>query len=398
MQEPTPHLPNLPLHLMLSMGCWLSSPFALQCVKSVLPPSKNPNENPQQSEAPLKEALAEEAKSRASNLLTGLLRYAETPYARAVPEPPVIWRKGTARLLDYGASIPGPESRPVVLFIPSLINRYYILDLEEERSMLRFLAGQNLYPIVLDWGQPGATEAHYSCEDYITQTLLPAMDFITGASGAGLVLAGYCMGGVLAAAAARLRPRQVAGLALLATPWDFHCKEFSPFVLEPTWRTMLHSLLAQHKQLPADVVQSLFYLTDPWVFEQKFRRFAGLQPDSRAARDFVALEHWVNDGVPMTANVAHDCLLGWAQENNLAKGAWKVGGKRIDPTKLTMPSFIAIPKNDHVVPHACAMALARHMPHAEIIHPGAGHVGMIVGSHARRELWQPFADWVRTSV
>lgn len=398
MQTPvTPLLPNLPLHLMLSMGCWLSSPFALQCVKSVLPPSnplaKSPVESPQK-EAQLKEALAQEARSRASSLLSGLLRYAETPYQRNVTEPPTIWRKGNARLLDYGVITASKqaETRPVVLFIPSLINRYYILDLEEERSMLRFLAAQNLYPLVLDWGQPGATEAGYDCEAYIEKILLPAIDFI--ATGQQIALAGYCMGGVLSVAAARLRPKNIAGLALLATPWDFHCKEFSPFILDPAWQSVLNSLLDQPRQLPADVVQSLFYLTDPWVFEQKFRRFADLQSDSRAAKDFIALEHWVNDGVPMTSGVARDCLLGWAQNNVLAKNEWKLSGKRIDPNKIDMPAFIAIPRNDHVVPHACAMSLATAMPHATLTHPGSGHVGMIVGSHARRELWQPFADWV----
>jgi len=324
-----------------------------------------------------------------------LLRYAETPYGRDVAEPPCIWRKGNARLLDYGASQPAQTDRRVVLFVPSLINRYYILDLEEERSMLRFLASQNLYPLVLDWGQPGDTEKDYSCEEYITQTLLPALDFVTQASQTPVALAGYCMGGVLSVAAARLRPKQIAGLALLATPWDFHCPEFSPFILEKAWRPALDSLIEQQQQLPAELVQSLFYLTDPWVFEQKFRRFSQLSPDSRAARDFVALEHWVNDGVPMTAGVARDCLLGWAQNNILAKNQWKVGGKRIDPKKLTMPTLIAIPRNDHVVPHACAITLAEAMPHATIMHPSAGHVGMIVGSHARRELWQPFSEWAQ---
>ena len=391
---PTP-LPNLPLHLMLTLGCWLSSPFALRCVKSALPPSKTALPKNQKEEQFLKQALTEEAKNRANHLFSGLLRYAETPYARNVNEPPAIWRKGNARLLDYGATYAAArdKNRRIVLFIPSLINRYYILDLEEERSMLRFLATQGLYPLVLDWGQPGDIEAPYSCEDYIKNTLLPALDYLATTSGQSIILAGYCMGGVLSAAAARLRPQNIAGLALLATPWDFHCPEFAPFVLEKNWCPTLQALLDQHQQLPAEMVQSLFYLTDPWVFEQKFRRFAELQPDSRAARDFVALEHWVNDGVPMSAGVARDCLIGWAQKNILAKNQWKIGNKTINPQKLTMPAFIAIPRNDHVVPHPCAIALAQKIPHATLIHPGSGHVGMIVGSHAKRELWQPFAEW-----
>lgn len=344
----------------------------------------------------MQKAVAEEAKNRASNLLSGILRYIDYPYSRNVAEPPCIWQLGNARLLDYGlANAAYAGERPVVLFVPSLINRYYILDLEEERSMLRFCADNGLYPLVLDWGTPGAFEASFGCEEYIEEILLEAIDFLSRISRQRIILAGYCMGGVLALAAAKLRRKKIAGLALLATPWNFYCKTFSPFVVDKGWRKTIDKAIGTQKQLSADVIHSLFYITDPWVFEQKFRRFAGLQPESRAAKDFIALEHWVNDGVPMTANVARDCLVGWAQDNVLMNKRWQIAGEIIDPAKLKIPSLIAIPRNDHVVPMDCAEPLAKAMPNAQVIHPGAGHVGMIVGSHARRELWQPLASWVR---
>ncbi|MEQ1789571.1 MAG: alpha/beta fold hydrolase [Rickettsiales bacterium] len=325
-------------------------------------------------------------------MLAGVLRYYETPYQRTVPEPPAIWQRGSARLLDYGQKIANPKS--VVLFIPSLINRYYILDLEEERSFLRYLARQEIYPLVLDWGEPNEAEKNFSCGDYVTEILSPAIDFISKISAQPVALAGYCMGGLLALAAAKLKHKKVSSLALLATPWNFHCPEFSPFVLEKKWQNEMAKQIAKQKTLPAEMIQSLFYLTDPFVFEQKFRRYVELDPSSRIAKDFVALEHWVNDGVPMTSGVAHDSLIGWAQENKLIKGEWIVDGKKITPPSAAFPTFIAIPKNDHVVPFECAMPLARASKNAHIIHPSAGHVGMIVGRSARRELWQPYAEWL----
>ncbi len=378
---------------MLTLGCWLSSPFALRCVNSGWPSSKDRQGNP------LEKAVVEEAGNRARNLLSGLLRYVDVPYARQVAEPPAVWRKGNARLLDYGASPSASDvARPVVLFIPSLINRYYILDLEEERSLLRFLARQGHYPLVLDWGAPGESEKDFGAEEYLTQILLPVIEFLAHAAGRPITLVGYCMGGVLALAAAQLAKHRVGALALLATPWDFHCKEFKPFVVEERWLPMIESLIAQRGTLPADVIQSLFYMTDPWVFEQKFRRFAGMAEGGREAQDFVALERWVNDGVPMTANVARDCLIGWAQQNHLAIGGWQLAGENINPKIIKVPTFIAIPKNDHVVPTDCAMPLAAAMPEAEVIHPSSGHVGMIVGRRAEKELWRPLAEWiVRTS-
>jgi polyhydroxyalkanoate synthase len=340
----------------------------------------------------LSQAVTEEAKSRANNLLSGILRYVDTPYTRDTDEPAAIWRRGNARLLDYGT--PAGAKGPVVLFVPSLINRYYILDLESERSMLRYLATQGLYPLVLDWGEPGKHEEAFSCADYVTDILIAAIDFLSKTSGGRIALAGYCMGGVLSLAAAQARQQKLCALALFATPWDFSCPTFKPFVLDDQWLPLAQSLIGSQNKLSADIVQSLFYLTDPWVFEQKFRRFQELQPESRAAKDFIALEHWVNDGVPMTSHVADDCLIGWAQKNDLMQEKWKVGGRIVRPCSITIPTLIAIPRNDHVVPYECAQPLADAMPNAHVINPGAGHVGMIVGSRAKRELWQPLTDWI----
>ncbi|MDX1975156.1 MAG: alpha/beta fold hydrolase [Rickettsiales bacterium] len=318
----------------------------------------------------------------------------ESPYRRDVAPACAIWTKGAAQLLDYGIGTPAAERiGSVALFIPSLINRYYILDLEENRSMLRYMASEGIYPLVLDWGTPGPDEADYDVGAYIEQVLLPAIAFLQQTTGKPISLVGYCMGGILAMAAARLIPDAISNLSLLATPWDFHCKEFQPFVVEPQWHKTISSLLSQGA-LPAEVIQSLFYLTDPWVFEQKFRRFAQLQADSRAAKDFIALEQWVNDGVPMTAGVAQDCLLGWVQHNQLMKNAWRVMDTVIDPRKIKTPTLIAIPRNDHVVPYDCAAALPPLVPNAQIMTPPAGHVGMIVGGQAKKELWQPLVQWI----
>ncbi len=325
-------------------------------------------------------------------MLSGILRYYETPYQRVLAEKPVIWQTGAARLLDYGQ---GAENfQNIVLFIPSLINRYYILDLEEERSFLRFLATQNIYPIVLDWRTPSAAEAEFAVADYVSEILAPAIDYLAEIYGGKIALAGYCMGGVLALAASKLRPRKISSLALLATPWDFYCPEFSPFVLDKKWQAEITKTINEQETLSAEFIQSLFYLTDPFLFEHKFRRYFEMEETSRAARDFVALEHWVNDGVPMTAGVARDCLIGWAQGNDLMAGRAMVAGKKIAPPPATLPTFIAIPKNDNVVPFACAMPLAAATPQATVIHPSAGHVGMIVGSKAKRELWLPYANWL----
>ncbi len=422
-----PPLPMLPMQLMLNLGTWANSPSAYACASSALP-HWNPLLNDPKA---LQNAIQKEAKDRATSLLSGILRYSEVPYERKIDQKPVIWQRGNTRLLDYGnyngsplggerlrasakheaRSVRGksakhtphdsasprqlPPKGGVALFVPSLINRYYILDLDKERSMLRWLAAEGVHPLVLDWGKPGAHEKDFGCEEYITDILLPAIEFIYQSSGRPVTLAGYCMGGVLSVAAAQLKPKQVGALALFATPWDFHCKEFAPFIVDGAWQRQIAEWISAQKTLSAEIIQSLFYMTDPFVFEQKFRRFAEINPNSAAAAEFVALERWVNDGVPMTSALAKDCLIGWVQQNKLVTGNWKLENKTIDPKKIKIPTFIAMPKNDHVVPYDCAAPLAKALPHAEIIHPGSGHVGMIVGGNAKKELWQPLAKWLK---
>ena len=87
--------------------------------------------------------------------------------------------------------------------------------------MLRFLAGAGLRPLLLDWGWPGEVERGFTLTDYMAGRLERALVAV----GAPVVLAGYCMGGLLAMAAAQRRPEQVRALALLATPWDFHAAD-----------------------------------------------------------------------------------------------------------------------------------------------------------------------------
>jgi polyhydroxyalkanoate synthase len=384
-----PEIPTLPMQLMLALGTWLSSPSVSACANSgflpwKVPESLNPAEN-----ARLSQAVLEEAKSRANSLLTGVLRYLDTPYTRRVAEPPAIWKCGSARLLDYSA---GRAADEVVLFIPSLINRYYILDLDKERSLLRHLAAEGIYTLVLDWGVPGDFEREFDCGDYVTEILLPAIEFLQQTTGKKIILAGYCMGGVLSLAAASLKPDAIKKLTLFATPWNFHCHNFSPFILGDDWQDMIESQINEKKQMAAEFLQSLFYWTAPWAFEQKYRRFAEMR--GKAAEEFVALEHWVNDGVPLVANVARECLLDWAQKNQLHSRQWVVDGKKIDPKKIRIPTFVVIPENDHVVPRDCAMPLANSLWQRKVLSPHAGHVSMIVGAEAKKQLWEPLVKWL----
>ena len=319
-----------------------------------------------------------------ADLIRGIAAYRRHPWQRDVVDPPTIWTEGESRLLDYGGS------GPTVLVVPSLVNRAYVVDLGAEWSMLRWLAARGVRPVLLDWGWPGEAERRFTLTDYVAGRLERAMAALAGP----LVLAGYCMGGLLTLAAALRRPEQVRALALLATPWDFHAGTDGRGRHAESCLALLEPVLSATHTLPVDVLQALFASLDPWGVGAKYRAFARLDQTSLSAERFVALEDWLNDGVPLAEPVARACLGGWYGRNEPALGSWRIAGLPVDPSELRCPTFVVVPGRDRIVPPESAGPLVRLIQGAVLHEPRAGHVGMVAGPRAEAELWQPMLTWL----
>ncbi len=205
------------------------------------------------------------------------------------------------------------------------------------------------------------------------------------------------MGGTLTVALAALRPRRVAGLALLAAPWDFHADKTGHAFLLSTG-PLLAQLADQVGELPVDILQTLFWSLDPWLAVKKFGRFLGLDQQSEQAREFVLLEDWLNEGPPLAGPVARECLVGWYGDNLTAANKWVIGGRRILPRRIRTPSLVMIPSGDRIVPPLSAAALVdprRGLKNATRLDLPLGHIGMVVSSRARDLAWEPLIDWLK---
>ena len=325
---------------------------------------------------------------RDAALIEGIAAYRRHPWRRELPDPPAVWSEGGSRMLDYGGS------GPAVLFVPSLVNRAYVLDLAPGHSMLRWLAGAGTRPLLLDWGWPGEAERRFSLTDYVAGRMERALIAARALAGGPVVLAGYCMGGTLAVAAAQRRPDLLRALVLLAAPWDFHAPDPEHAKQAAAMLPLLEPVLTVSNTLPVDLLQVLFAMLDPWGVADKYRSFTRLDPDSDRARLFVALEDWLNDGVPLAAPVARECLSGWYGENTPARGEWRIAGLPVDPALLHLPTFIAAPGRDRIVPPESARPLAALIEGAALHEPAAGHIGMAAGHTAERVLWRPLHEWL----
>jgi polyhydroxyalkanoate synthase len=386
---------------LLAATTWLGLPPVSPLSRNGSPAS---NPVPPESRAALAAALAQaapdalaaaigsEARRRLGRLLDGIEAYRRHPYERRLGEPPALWQEGTTRLLDYRSGTAG--GGPAVLVVPSLINRAYILDLTAETSLMRFLAGAGCEPFLVDWDAPGATERGFTLTDYVAGRLEAALDAVRAATVRPVVLLGYCMGGLLALALAARRAGDLAGVAFLATPWDFHAERPEQARLLGAAATLFEPALAALGELPVDLIQLLFAGLDPFQVIRKFLDFAALDAASARAALFVALEDWLNDGVPLAAAVARDCMAGWYGANSPATGTWRIAGRPVRPADCRLPSLAVIPDHDRIVPPRSALALAEALPQAEILRPASGHIGMVVGNGATERLWRPLAAWL----
>jgi polyhydroxyalkanoate synthase len=394
---PRPLLP----HLAMATGSWIGSVAALPLLRSG---SLSWKPELEAAAAALRRDLAgvdpegfatavqAEGQRRLERFLAGVEAYRHHPYRRDLAAPPAVWTAGTTRLLDYGG-----EGLPL-LVIPSLINRGYVLDLSARASLMRWLAGpgegRGFRPFLVDWDAPGATERRFDLTAYIAGRLEGALDAVLAATGRRPAVVGYCMGGMLALALALRRAADIAGLACLATPWDFHAERADQARLLGASLIFLEPILALLGELPVDAIQLLFATVDPFQALRKFTAFAGLDPASGQAADFVALEDWLNDGVPLAAAVARECLAGWYGANTSALGRWEVDGVPVLPGAYGGPTLIVLPGRDRIVPPGSAGALAAAMPRAQRLEPQAGHIGMVVGRGGEEKLYRPLAAWL----
>jgi polyhydroxyalkanoate synthase len=370
-----------------------SKPGSLAWHKSLAPRAEAlESERERVPAAAFRDAIGREVRTRLAEYHDGLVRYRKTEYRRTAEYPPPVWGEGTSRLYDY-APAAKPGALPVLL-IPSLVNRAYVLDLDAENSLTRFLAAQGFRPFLVDWDSPGDIERGFGLASYIDGRLADALGFVERATQTKPALIGYCMGGNLALGLASKHQARLRGLGLLATPWDFHAERADlakglADALQPWW-PMVDAL----GELPVDMLQGLFSALDPLLAAKKFRAIARVPEDHPKFCAFVALEDWLNDGVGLAAQVAHETIEGWYVENRPATEKWTLGGRTVNPRAVELPAFVAIPAQDRIVPPDSARALAGKLKAATVIEPPLGHIGMVVGGRGRTELWAPLAAWL----
>lgn len=313
---------------------------------------------------------------RRAAALSGLRAYQHAPRPAPRPPKPAVAQSGRATLRDYGG-----RGQPVV-FVPSIINPPFVLDLARGNSLLRWLARQSgLRPMLVDWGTPTPEHREQDVAAHVEQLLLPLLRGLSRPP----ILVGYCLGGTIATAAARAS--ESAGLATIAAPWRFAGYGVAIAPIASLWDQAQPTCEALGL-VPMEVLQAGFWQLDPKRTVAKFERFGRLPPGSAEARAFVALEDWANAGAPLPYAAGRQMFDDFFDADLPGTERWIVEGRPIAPHALACPVLNFVSTTDRIVPEASAPDFGERRTLA------LGHVGMVVGSRGRAGLWEPLRDWL----
>jgi polyhydroxyalkanoate synthase len=329
------------------------------------------------------------------NFWLGLHAFKNFKCMRHLKPVKTIWQDGSTRLFDYGNN--HQNKAPIILFVPSLINKSYILDLTNELSLMRYLSKQGINCFLVDWGEPKESEYEYCLTDYISKKLQKIIDLLYEKYNQKIIIAGYCLGGMMTLATSIINSDKISSSIFLATPWDFYTEANTPYYLnmQQEYLDFMFKYLESWNLFPKEFLQLTFFMLDPFRIIEKFAEFFTLDKRTKKARRFAAVENWVNDGTSLTKSTAKDLIVKFNSENLAARNKWCIEDIIINPAKHKKPSLLIVPEKDKIVPPHSALALAEALPNKTIIRPDTGHVGMIVGSQAKKQVWEPIRNWVK---
>jgi polyhydroxyalkanoate synthase len=293
-----------------------------------------------------------------------------------------------ARLLHYPAR---GGARAPILVVASLINRYYVLDLLPELSVIDRLCRRGFDVFVLDWKAPGDDGPERGFDDYLDGAIAGAVRRM----GRPMGVLGYCMGGTLAAMYAARHPATVRWLTLLGAPIDFHRSGRLAEWTRPE-RFDADLLMDVYGNMPPWLMQSGFKLLNPFDAVSKLMRLHQNAASDEATRQFVALESWLDDNIAFPGGVYREYIKRLYQDNALVSGEMRVGGERLDLGRLTAPLLNVVALRDHICAPPASRALMPLVGSADkqLLEFDTGHIGLTTSRRSHAELWPQIIDWM----
>jgi polyhydroxyalkanoate synthase len=281
-----------------------------------------------------------------------------------------------------------------MLLVPSLINRWYVMDLRPGASLVEALVGAGIDVWLLDWGAPEPEDRYLDWEAILKRLGRATRRVLreTGAKTHGLL--GYCMGGTLTAIHAAQHPATLAALVTLAAPIDFSKGGLLRNMVDPSWFDP--DAIADAGNVAPTQMQAGFNALRPTLDLTKLVSMPDLATDPKAREAFLALDAWASDNIAFPAAAYRRYIGELYQKNELIAGTHRVAGREVSLKAITCPTLAITATRDQICPAAAATALLAHVGSKDtrVLEVQGGHVGAVVGSRAARDMYPALARWL----
>ncbi|MBB5216821.1 class I poly(R)-hydroxyalkanoic acid synthase [Parapusillimonas granuli] len=319
----------------------------------------------------------------------------------AVSKGAVVFQNRLIQLIQYAPLTPTVHKKPL-LIVPPCINKYYILDLQPENSLVKYAVEQGFTVFMVSWRNPLPFEEDgidtLGWGDYLQEGVLAAIDAVSDISRQKQINAlGFCVGGTLLASALALAHAQgrqpVAALTLLTTLLDFNDTGVLGVFVDEMHASLRESQIGQGGLMTAKELGTTFSFLRPG--ELVWNYVVGNYLKGKAPPAFDLL-YWNADGTNLPGPFFTWYFRNTYLENNLkVPGRLSIDGHPIDLGQLSMPVYIYGSREDHIVPWRSAYASTGILSgDARFVLGASGHIAGVINppNKQRRSYWKLDAE------
>ncbi len=316
----------------------------------------------------------------------------------------VVFRNDLIELIQYEPTTPEVYKRPL-LIVPPWINKFYILDLNPEKSFIRWAAAQGLTVFVISWVNPDERCADKDFDSYMHEGVLTALDCIEQATGAREIAAiGYCVGGTLLAATlaymAALGDKRISSATFFAAQIDFTDPGDLKVFVDAEQLKAVEERMAERGYLDGSQMANAFNMLRPNDLIWSYYVNNYLKGKEPMPFDLLV---WNSDSTRMPAANHKFYLRHCYLQNDLSKGRMILSGKTLDLKKVTIPVYELAAREDHIAPARSVFTGAKCFGGpARYVMAGSGHIAGVVNppSKPKYQYWSggpptgEFDDWL----
>lgn len=307
----------------------------------------------------------------------------------------VVWTHRKTTLYRY-RSTERKHAVPILLVF-ALINRPMIFDLRPGNSFVEFLLDAGYDVFMLDWGELGDEDSDMGLENYVCDELTWAVRETCRVSGAKeITLIGWCIGAALSAMYAALNPDgPVRNLVLLTMPVDTDQSTYTTWVGRDSFDIDHVAAEGNIAGAAVDWANKLMKPVGNYITTNR-RLFEQVQSGKVNRVGHQAMAKWVADNPPFSGRAFREWITWMYKENRLVRGRMELRGRRVDLGKIHQSCLVITAGADHIAPPHSTIPFLSMTASDDIEHfdrPG-GHIGLIAGSKAKREIWPDIVAWL----